>query len=158
MAKQVSKKPKNKNKIKSKTKLAVDKQRVPRHKERYAALNFKRQVKTRLDQLDIDYVDKLSDKDKAWLNSFLEETVITNFQHKGKKHYKTKKGRREFYGANNARNRCMFTKAKAMGTLVNTSNPMALASIIDNQQNHDTASEIEDAIITAIGIRDNLKD
>lgn len=105
----------------------------------------------------MDYLDQLNDKEKAWLNAFLEETVITNFQHKGKKFYKTKKSRKQFYGENNARNRCMFTKAKAMNTLVNTQNPGALAAIIDNEQNTDTASDIEDALLAAIELKDKLK-
>ena len=149
MAKQKLKKPKKGNKtvIKNKAKLAVDKQVIPRHKEKFAALNFKRQVKTRLDQLDIDYVDQLSDKEKAWLNSFLEETVITNFQHKGKKHYKTKKSKREFYNSNNARNRCMFTKAKAMGTLIFNNNPASFSALLEQADGDAADNRLEDAFI-----------
>ena len=149
MAKAKVNKPKKGNKtvIKNKSKLSVEKQKIPRHREKFAALNFKRQVKTRLDQLDIDYVDKLNDKEKAWLNSFLEETVITNFQHKGKKHYKTKKSKREFYNSNNARNRCMFTKAKAMGTLVFNNNPSAFSSLLEQADGDATDNRLEDAFI-----------
>lgn len=144
----------NKNNIKNKDKLAVEKQRVPRHKEKYPALNFKRQVKTRLDQLETDYLDKLSPKEKEWLNSFLEETVITNFKHKGKKLYKSKKSQREHYSSNNARNRCMFTKAKAMNTLVNVANPQALAALLDNEQaTNNGLNDVEDAMLTAITIK-----
>jgi hypothetical protein len=142
----------NKSKIQNKNKLAVKDQIIPRHKEKFAALNFKRQVKTRLPQLDCDYVDKLNDKDKAWLNAFLEETVITNFDHKGKKFYKSKKAKREFYNSNNARNRCMYTKAEAMHTIINTKNPNALSAIIDNTDK-DTKNEIEDALIEAISTK-----
>lgn len=145
----------NKNNIKNKDKLAIDKQKVPRNQEKYPALNFKRQVKTRLDQLETDYVSLLNEEEKAWLNSFLEETVITNFQHKGKKLYKSKKSKREHYSSNNARNRCMFTKAKAMNTLVNVTNPQALAALVDNDQNQSNVNEEEAAMITAIMIKRN---
>jgi hypothetical protein len=152
-------KQKRKLKLKSKTKLDTDKQVIPRHREKYAALNFKRQVKTRLDQLETDYIDKLSDKDKAWLNAFLEETVITNFQHKGKKFYKSKKAKRELWGTNNARNRCMFTKAKAMNAIVNTENPQALASILDSEYMSTMhPGEYEDAVLEAIMIKRNLEE
>lgn len=143
---------KNKSIIKNKSKLPVEKQHIPRSKEKFPALNFRRQVKTRLDQLETDYLDKLNDEEKAWLNAFLEETVITNFQHKGRKFYKSKKAKREFYSSNNARNRCQFTKAKAMNTIVNTKNPQALQSLVDAME-QTTASEMEDLFIAAIEIK-----
>lgn len=125
---------------------------MPRSKEKFAALNFKRQVKTRLPQLETDYLDKLNDTEKAWLNSFLEETVITNFQHKGKKHYKSKKAKREFYNSNNARNRCMLTKSNAMGTTVNTKNASALSALIDGTDNT-SVNDTENAMLAAIAIK-----
>ncbi len=152
------KKLKNKNNIQNKAKLPVEKQKIPRHREKYPALNFKRQVKTRLDQLDMDYVDKLSDSEKEWLNAFLEETVITNFQHKGKKFYKTKKARSEHYGSNNARNRCMFTKAKAMNTIMNTPNPEALKVVLEKDQIETSGyNDYEDALLTALELKRNKK-
>lgn len=153
-----SAKKQNKNKIKNSSKLPVDKQKIPRSKEKYAALNFKRQVKTRLDALETDYVNKLSDEEKAWLNAFLEETVITNFQHKGQKFYTSKKSKSEHYGSNNARNRCMFTKAKAMNMLVNTANPQALANLLDKDQAENSDySNYEDALIEAISLKRSKK-
>jgi hypothetical protein len=149
----MARKLKNKNVIKNKTKLEVSKQKVPRHKEKYAALNVKRQVKTRVDQLDMDYIDQLSPAEKDWLNRFLEESVITNFKHRGKPIYKTKKKRREFYNSNNARNRCMFTKAKAMGTLVQVDNQNALQAILDVKEKNNSSSDMEDMYITALGLK-----
>jgi hypothetical protein len=144
------KKQKNKNNIRNKSKLAVDKQKTPRNKEKYPALNFKRQVKTRLEQLDCDYVDKLNDKEKAFLNAFLEETVITNFDHKGKLIYKDRK---PFYDANNARNRCMYTKALAMGKIANTNTIEALNNAIDNTVKKSVKDDEEDAMILAIALK-----
>jgi len=132
---------------------------MPRHKEKFAALNVKRQVRLRHEALDMDYLSQLNDKEKAWLNSFLEETVITNFQHKGKKHYKSKKKKREFYSDNNARNRCMYTKAKAGGLIDQTYSEKALAAIIDGNNSGADLATIEDALIAYIDSKkDGLED
>jgi hypothetical protein len=100
--------------------------------------------------LDIDYLDQLSPTEKEFLNRFLEETVIANFKHKGEQIYDDP---REFYGANNARNRCQFTKAKAMGMLISTSNPTALSSLVDNLENTGTADSVEDQMLTLITLK-----
>ena len=136
---------KNKSKIQNENKIKVANQKIPRHKERYPALNFKRQVKLRMEALDgiQEYVHLLSDKEKEWLNRFLEETVITNFQHKGKLIYKGKKKRREFYGDNNLRNRCIYNKSKAMGTLLFVDN---FNGVMDNNLNNNT-NNTEDAMV-----------
>lgn len=106
-------------------------------------MNVARQVKNRQQELDIDYWDKLTPKEKEWLNSFLEETVITNFAHKGKKLIKTKKGKREAYNRNNARNRDLLNMAQSTGLIRYSEN---LNDYIESQQktNPDTT---EDCII-----------
>lgn len=68
--------------------------------------------------MDYDYLDKLSDKELEWLNNFTEEYVHANLTHKGKKLHKTKKLRLDCYNRNNARNRCIWTRAKAAGKTV----------------------------------------
>lgn len=133
----------------------MDKQTIPRHKEKYPALNFKRQVKLRRDYFEgiEEYVDQLSDKEKEWLNSFLEETVVTNFNHKGKKLYKSKKSKREFYNANNARNRCTFTKAKAMGMLDSLEGTNAVEATLSYKDYYSSASDVEDMFIEAVSLK-----
>lgn len=156
--KALKKQKKNKSNIKNSSKLSVDKQTTPRNKERYPALNFKRQVKLRKDYFDgiEEYVDQLSPKEKEWLNRFLEETVVTNFKHKGPLIYKTKKARREFYNTNNARNRCMQTKAAAMGMLDSTSvMPGSLDSMFATEIGADNPGDVEDAMLTAMELKDN---
>lgn len=88
-----------------------------RARTKYAGLKTHLNLKTRADQLDMDYISKLNDKEKAWLNAFIEEEVNSKFDHTGKKFNKTKKAKRKIYSANNARNRCIFTRAKATHTL-----------------------------------------
>jgi hypothetical protein len=139
MPKKQKPKQKNKSSISNKKKTPVEKQKTPRNKEKYPALNFKRQVKTRLDQLDIDYVAKLNDEEKDFLNRFLEETVITNFKHKGPKIYSDPK---PFYNSNNARNKCIYTGAKALGILESRT-----LEGMEQDSHYPTASDVEDAMI-----------
>lgn len=88
-----------------------------REKTKYPGLKPHLNLKTRADWLDMDYLDKLNDKEKAWLNAFVEEEINAKFNHTGKKLNKNKRDKRRIYSANNARNRCVFTKAKATFTL-----------------------------------------
>lgn len=84
-----------------------------RDKTKFAGLKPHFSLKRRAELLDMDYISKLNDKEKAWLNSFIEEEVHAKFNHDGKKLNKSKKAKRKIYTANNARNRCIFTRAKA---------------------------------------------
>lgn len=149
---------KNKSVIKNSSKLSVERQKIPRDKERYPALNFKRQVKLRKGYFDgiEEYVDKLSPKEKEWLNRFLEETVVTNFKHKGPLIYKSKKARREFYNTNNARNRCMQTKAEATGLITSTE---VMAGSMDlmfsTEIGADNPWDVENAMIAALELKDS---
>lgn len=145
--------------MKNQTKIKVENQKTPRHKEKYAALNFKRQVKLRLEALDgiQEYVDQLNDKEKDWLNRFLEETVITNFQHKGKHHYKTQEKRREFYRDNNVRNRCIYTRSKAMGALTNIDTQAALANLMDFADYQSGVLDSEDSMIAMLDLKRKIE-
>lgn len=71
--------------------------------------------KSRADLVDYDYLDQLSDKEKEWLNSFTEEYTHANFNHPGKILHRTKRLKKDCYDRNNARNRCIWTRAKASG-------------------------------------------
>lgn len=51
------------------------------------------------------------------MNSFMEEEVCANFNHKGQKINKTKKDKKRIYDKNNARNRCVFTRENAQSKL-----------------------------------------
>lgn len=98
---------------KRKQKLSVPPPKNTRERTEYAGLKPRLNLKTRADLLDFDYIDKLNDKERAWLNAFVEEEVHSKFDHTGKKLNKTKTAKRKIYSANNARNRCIFTRAKA---------------------------------------------
>lgn len=51
-----------------------------RSKSQYPALDPKFNLKTRQDQLDYDYIEQLSEKDKQWLNDFSTEYVNADFK------------------------------------------------------------------------------
>lgn len=91
-----------------------------RNKVIYPALDPKYNLKTRQEEIeDIkSYIDKLGPKEKAWMNSFVEEEIIANFNHVGKKFNKSKESKRVIYNKNNARNRDVYTRTKAQNKLV----------------------------------------
>jgi hypothetical protein len=78
------------------------------------------------------YVNQLSEDEKEWLNSFVEEYVNANFNHgkervhpveyveferKNGTKYKADKHKKACEDRNNARNRCIYTKSKTTGNL-----------------------------------------
>lgn len=79
-------------------------------------LDRKFALKSRVDLLDQDYYDKLSPKDKKWLNKFNKESISASFEEKGNLH-RTKKLKKECYDRNNARNRDILTREKAANRL-----------------------------------------
>lgn len=78
------------------------------------------------------YVDQLNEQEKEWLNSFVEEYVNANFNHgndrvhpvelaeferKNGTKYLADKHKKHCEDRNNARNRCIYTKASTTGNL-----------------------------------------
>lgn len=87
-----------------------------RSRTKYPALHPNLNIKIRYDELtDIDYIDKLNDYEKQWLNDFLEESVNANLKHKGKLLHNTKELSKKCYDRNNARNRDLYSKGRARG-------------------------------------------
>jgi hypothetical protein len=89
---------------------------------KFPALNKQYNLKSRSDLLECDYIHKLNDEEKAFLNKFNEEFVNASFEKDNKKNlHKTADLKKDCYDRNNARNRCILTKAKASGKHVNFS-------------------------------------
>ena len=121
-----------------------------RSKAKYPALKPEFNLKTRQELIDYDYLDKLNDDEKAWLNKFTLEYTNASFEkedpkRKGKRRklknlHKTKKLRKKAYDANNARNRDILTRSKAQGTahylddVVKTEEE--LHELLEEQQRH----------------------
>lgn len=103
----------------TKTKSSTLKKTSRRKKNKYPALNPGLNLKTRTDLIDYDYVDKLSPKEKAWLNKFTEEYVNASVDPKNLKKnlHNTKELKKDCYDRNNARNRCILTQQRAQGKI-----------------------------------------
>lgn len=84
-----------------------------RSQTKNAALKPNLNIKNRQELIDFDYLDKLNDKEKAWLNNFVEEEINANFNHTGKILNKTDEEKRTCYNRNNARNRDIFAIKKS---------------------------------------------
>lgn len=100
-------------------------------------------LKTRVDLIDQDYLDKLTPAEKKWLNKFNREYVSASFEEKGNLH-RSKKLKKDSYDRNNARNRDVLTRAKASNNLT------------DYEELHETSSnnDYEDYIIEQLDQKD----
>lgn len=108
------------------------KKETKRSKQKYPALKPEFNLKSRYNLIDYDYLHKLNDKEKEWLNRFTEEYVNADMNHGGKRLHKTKKLRKDCYDRNNARNRCALTKAQAYGSSV------SLTDLIDSDEEYES--------------------
>lgn len=105
-----------------------------RNKAKYPALEPEFNLKMRKDLIDYDYLHKLTPEELKWLNSFTEEYINADFNHKGKrihkkiiklKHIKYKNKNKEIdvyksdsYKRNNDRNSDIYTRMQASGKLL----------------------------------------
>lgn len=73
----------------------------------------------RADLIDQDYIEKLSPKEREWLNKFNREYVSDTLDRKNLKKnlHRTKKLKKDCDDRNNARNRDVLTRAKAANQL-----------------------------------------
>ena len=118
-----------------------------RSRIRYPGLDKGVNGRKRWEYLDFDYVDKLSEEEKKYLNDFYEEFLSGNFSHSGEKLHTSENWeeidtlRKECYDRNNARNRCILSEAKALGKTAEID-----AAEIDKVQ-RDSAVHAEDIVI-----------
>lgn len=93
-----------------------------RKKTKYPGLDKTVNTKKRWEVLDQDYIDKLNEEEKAWLNKFNIETLGGNFKRNKDGKYqgnliKKKKDKIKIWGENNSRERCQYSRAKAANLL-----------------------------------------
>jgi hypothetical protein len=91
-----------------------------RSRTKNAALYPHLNLKTRYDEISdiLSYVEQLNDAEKDFMNRFVEEEINANLKHKGKKINTTKADKKRCYDRNNARNRCIYTRAKASNSAI----------------------------------------
>ena len=103
--------------------------KTKRSSSKYPALDPTLNLKSRYEQIDYDYIKKLSEKEKEFLNNFTEEYTNANFDHSGKRIHKERlinryikcrkktikidASKKDSNDRNNSRNRDLLTKLKA---------------------------------------------
>lgn len=97
----------------------MSKKQKKRDMHPYPALEKNLNLKTKQDELEIDYIDKLTDKELEWLNRFNEEYVNASLNRKQIKRniHSTKELKQSCDKKNNDRKTCLFTREKAAGNL-----------------------------------------
>lgn len=105
-----------------------------RSKQKYPALKPQYNLKIRYELFDQDYIHKLTDEEKEWLNRFNEEFNNANFNHKGEALHDTAELKKSCYDRNNARNRDVLAKARASGTLIDAPQGVNMfRDVVDNE-------------------------
>lgn len=120
-----------------------------RSRTKNSALKPHLNLKTRYEEIKdvLSYVDQLSEKEKAWMNSFVSEYINADFKHGGKILHKGKKRRKICTDKNNARNRCELTKARASGH----------TSSINALNEEDESIDSVDTLVDIIDLKKNIK-
>lgn len=91
---------------------------------------------------DIDYIDQLGEKEKAYLSKFMFEELGANLQ--DTKFNKSKKNKKRVFDANNSRNRDIWSIHKALGRIsFYTSDTEALEWWQSQQQDVDELSILD---------------
>lgn len=87
---------------------------------KYPGLNPSYNSKIKQEYLDYDYVSKLSDKDKEFLNKFTEEFygAALDVHNLENNLHNTPKLKKDCQDRNNARNRCIYSIQRATNRLI----------------------------------------
>lgn len=94
------------------------KKKTKRSKSKYPNLVPKLNTKVRQELIDFDYIDKLSEEEKAWLNQFTGEYLGGNFKktetgkYSSKNLHKGQTMRKDCYDRNNKRNNDIYSITK----------------------------------------------
>lgn len=123
------------------------KKNTRRSSKKYPYLNRNENLLIRQSYMDMDYIDKLNDKEKAFMNQFLKEELNANIGSKEKptgKFNKTQKDRKRVFRNNNARNRCLYGRKSITTELDHIGdNPIPL---YDDSPTQDYENRLIDAI------------
>ena len=97
----------------------MTKKKKKRDMDPYPALNKSLNLKTRQDEIEVDYLHKLSEEDKKFLNKFNEEYINATLDRKEFKNniHSTKKGKQSCDKRTNERKVCAYTRSKAGNNL-----------------------------------------
>lgn len=95
----------------------MSKEKTKRGKTKFPNLHPELNLKTRYELIDYDYIDKLSTKEKKWLDKFTKEytSAALDTEDLSKNLHNTVALKKDCQDRNNSRNRCILTRAKASG-------------------------------------------
>lgn len=112
---------------------------------KYPALVKNLNLKSRQDEIEVDYINKLSIEEKEWLNKFNEEYVNASLDRENFKNniHNTLELKQSCDKRNNDRKECVYTKAKAKDNLKYISDDKSKNMVIDDYENR-LIQEIED--------------
>lgn len=111
-------------------------------------LNTNYNSRTKREYIDMDYVKDLSEEDKEWLNQFIGEYYAADmdFDNLENNFHSTEKLKKDCTDRNNARNRCLYTIAKAQNKVLDVNPPDTDESVVKIRSNLD----VEDSLIDVI--------
>lgn len=124
-----------------------------RSKSKHPNLTPNLNLKVRQELVDYDYLDKLSDAEKDWLNQFTGEYVGASFKktkagnYSGKNLHKGKKMRKDCYDRNNWRNNDVYSVTKANDMLKDEE---ARKDFLEAVSSSITTKDVEDNLINKI--------
>jgi hypothetical protein len=134
------------------------KKKWKRNKVQYPALNPRFNPKIRHESIDADYLDKLSEEELAWYNKFMEEENNASFKKDGTDLNDTDKERKRIYAKNNARQRCIYSRAKASSRVHDVlNNDTQQVNDLYQKESKITEDEFEDMLIEYIDVKKKLK-
>lgn len=99
-------------KIKKKTKKKKTQSKTKRDKKKYPNLSKQVNLKSRQNLIDYDYINKLSDEEKKWLDKFTKEYTNASIDTKNLENnlHNTIELKKDCFDRNNARNRDLYSK------------------------------------------------
>lgn len=126
--------------MKEKEKIPKLKGKTRRSQSKFPALNPRLNIRIRQEEIDFDYLDKLTPIELDWLNRFMEEYNNASFNHNGELIDKSDSGRKSCYDKNNSRNRDIYSDAKKRGYVVDMDQGF-LERYIEKKQRTDISEE-----------------
>lgn len=109
-----------------------------RSQKKYPALDRQYNLRIRQEDIDFDYLKKLSKDELCWLNRFMEEYNNASFKHDlidG-----AIESKRFSYRKNNYRNRDIYSRAKAQG-IVDSLSQVEFEELVEKSQRGDLNEE-----------------
>ena len=126
--------------------------------KKYPRLEKNKNLKIRQELIDYDYISKLTDKEKEWLNRFTTEYTCGTFEkdssgkYSKKNLHKTSEQRKECYTRNNRRNDDIHGISKINNMLKDGESAQARLENKDTP----TANVVEDRLIDSFELEEDV--